>query len=315
MAATLNPHTKFRLDDPYKDYYPCPAPDNPLVIDWKGKIGYGDVISPICYAMNMAEKNQVDVVLNFHWKEKKPTKYKPEDKETIQDFANYIANNTRPVEMFNFEMNHIFDSDLGFNHDNYDTGDDNEFMDLHNMRFSRFGLSDHNDMSSRAQKKHITMVTTIKHKQTLKEYGKEWKDPLGWAPDGAEVSNAWPKAVDMIRKRGWNVMQCHYEDPIDRCVKMMMRSKVVIGYHGAHMWLARWLGIPMIIFSKGGKQRRNITPKAFPWAIHYEYWSDFAIDNIEEQIHLSVARRNEKINELKYYQNNPNLYRLRSERS
>ena len=87
MAATLNPHTKFRLDDPYKDYYPCPAPDNPLVIDWKGKIGYGDVISPICYAMNMAEKNQVDVVLNFHWKEKKPTKYKPEDKETIQDFA------------------------------------------------------------------------------------------------------------------------------------------------------------------------------------------------------------------------------------
>ena len=44
--ATLNPPTKFRLDDPYKDYFVCPAPDsNPLVIDWKGKIGYGDVIS------------------------------------------------------------------------------------------------------------------------------------------------------------------------------------------------------------------------------------------------------------------------------
>lgn len=313
--ATLNPPTKFRLDDPYKDYFVCPAPDsNPLVIDWKGKIGYGDVISPICYAMNMAEKNQIDVVLNFHWKDKGPTKYKPQDKETIQDFANYIADNTRPVEMFDFKMNHIYDSELGFNHDNYDPGDKSEFMSLHNLRFSQFGMSDHNTTGPN-NKKTLTVVSTIKHKETLRDYGKEWKDPLGWAPAGKVVNNAWPKAITSLRKRDWQCATVHYEDTIESCVKKMLSSNCVIGYHGAHMWLARWLGMPMIIFSKGGKVRNNITPKAFPWCIHYEYWSDFAIDNIEEQIQMSINKREEIINEFKYYQNNPNLYRLRSQRT
>ena len=266
--------------------------------------------------MNMAEKNQIDVVLNFHWKSKGPTKYKPEDKETIQDFANYIADNTIPVEMFDFQMNHVYDSQLGFNHDNYDTGDKSEYMGLHNLRFSRFGLSDHNDISPRADyRKNCTVVPTIKHKETLQEYGKEWKDPLGYSPSGNKIANAWPKAIQMIRKRGWQVLTVHYEDPIDQCVKRMLQSKVVIGYHGAHMWLARWLGMPMIIFSKGGKQRRNITPNAFPWCIMYEYWSDFHIDSIEEQIFMSIKKRDEQIDDFKYYQNNPNLYRLRSQRS
>jgi|TARA_B110000908_G_scaffold107842_1_gene126673 hypothetical protein len=319
MGATLNPPTKFRQDDPYKDYYVVPAPhSNPLVIDWKGKIGYGDVISPICYAMNMAEKNQCDVVLNFHWASKSPQKYKPEDEETIQDFADYIANNTKPVEMFEFTMNHVYDSKLGFNHDNYDTAgpdDRNQFMGLHNMRFSTFGLSDGNTLVNGGEKV-ATIVSTIKHKQTLKEYGKEWKDPLGFSPSGAKkIVNAWPKAINMIRKRDWKVMTVHYEDPISVCVKRMLGSNVVIGYHGAHMWLARWLGMPMIVFSKGGKQRANITPRAFPWAIHYEYWSDFNIDSISEHILMSIAKRDAEIEKLRYYKTNPNLYRLRQERT
>ena len=318
MAATLNPPTKFRQDDPYKDYYVVPAPHaNPLVIEWKGKIGYGDVISPICYAMNMAEKNQVDVVLNFHWATSGPTKYKAEDKETIQDFADYIANNTAPVEMFEFTMNHVYDSKLGFNHDNYDTAgpdDRNQFMGLHNLRFSTFGLSDHNTLSPNGRNT-ATIVSTIKHKQTLQEYGKEWKDPLGWSPAGKVTVNAWPKAITMIRKRDWNVSTVHYEDTIDSCVKKMLGSHVVIGYHGAHMWLARWLGMPMIIFSKGGKQRNNITPRAFPWCIMYEYWSDFNIDSISEHILMSIEKRDIEIEKLKYYKTNPNLYRLRQERT
>ena len=35
-------------------------------IDWKGKIGYGDIVSPICYAHNVAQKNTCDVDLNFY---------------------------------------------------------------------------------------------------------------------------------------------------------------------------------------------------------------------------------------------------------
>ena len=46
-----------------------------LKIDWKGKIGYGDVVSPICYAHSMAQKNCCDVELIFHWPDKKGKKY------------------------------------------------------------------------------------------------------------------------------------------------------------------------------------------------------------------------------------------------
>ena len=46
-----NPHTEFRLDDPLKDSKDVSVRDNisPIVINWKGKIGYGDIISPISY--------------------------------------------------------------------------------------------------------------------------------------------------------------------------------------------------------------------------------------------------------------------------
>ena len=45
-----------------------------LRIEWKGRIGYGDIISPICYAHVMAQKNHCDVELLFHWSEKKGQK-------------------------------------------------------------------------------------------------------------------------------------------------------------------------------------------------------------------------------------------------
>ena len=76
-----NPHTEFRLDDPLGDSKDISVRDNinPIVINWKGKIGYGDIISPISYAYNIAEKNSTNVVLRFHWKDSEPVKYKEPD--------------------------------------------------------------------------------------------------------------------------------------------------------------------------------------------------------------------------------------------
>ena len=62
-----------------------------LRIEWKGRIGYGDIISPICYAHVMAQKNHCDVELLFHWSEKKGQKYKPEDAESLDYRAEYLA--------------------------------------------------------------------------------------------------------------------------------------------------------------------------------------------------------------------------------
>ena len=48
-----NPDTPFRLDHPLQDYKEHSIRDtiNPLVINWKGKIGYGDIISPISLSL------------------------------------------------------------------------------------------------------------------------------------------------------------------------------------------------------------------------------------------------------------------------
>jgi len=300
-----NPHTPLRVDDPLiPDYNEYSIQDNfnPLVINWKGKIGYGDIISPISYAMNMAEKNSTDVILRFHWPQKEPIKYKETDTETIQQWIDCTFNLlTKPV-FYGLRIEHVYDSKLKYNHDNYDAKD----MELHNLRFTTHGIGDYDN--ARVDWNKIVMVTSMKHKQLLHEYDKNkaWKDPLAQTPSGY----AWPRVGELIKKRGWDLKHVHYETPMQKVIKEMLTSRCVIGYHGAHMWIARMLGLPMIIFSKG-----NITKKAFPWAIVWEYWSDFHPELIEEYIQKSVANRNEVIDEYKYWLSTPNVHRLGQERS
>lgn len=109
-----NPFTPFRLDDPYKDYKDKPLDEriDPLVINWKGKIGYGDFISPVSYAFNMADCNSTDVILRFHWKQEGPSKYKENDAETYQEIIEQTYNILEKPTFFNVTIEHVYDSDL-----------------------------------------------------------------------------------------------------------------------------------------------------------------------------------------------------------
>eukprot|EP00919_Chromeraceae_sp_WS-2016_P053585 GHVR01127232.1.p1 GENE.GHVR01127232.1~~GHVR01127232.1.p1 ORF type:complete len:311 (-),score=17.06 GHVR01127232.1:122-1054(-) len=300
-----------RVDDPFKDYKIVPIHESPLVINWKGKIGYGDIISPICYAFNCAEKNATDVVLNFHWEMEEKTLYKPEDTEYIQDWCTFIADNTKPVNFFDVKINHVYGSKLQFNHDNYVDGN-GKFMPIHNLRPSIFGWSD-KPQSVDGTFNKLCLVTSLGHKQQLRQYAehKAWKDPLGETPGG----HAWDKVANSFNRRGYETKHVHYSTPIERAVKMMNQCSGVVGYHGAHMWLAKWLGLPMIIFSKGGKLHGNITRKAFPWAVIYEYWTDYSPEHTMDLLHESIRLRDETYEEYKYYLTGPNLHRLRGERT
>ena len=164
-----NPDTPFRLDDPLQGSKDISIRDNinPLIINWKGKIGYGDIISPISYAYNMAEKNSTDVILRFHWKDSEPVKYKEKDTETIQQWIDITNNHMERPAFWDVKIEHVYDSALPYNHDNYDAKN----MELHNMRFSIFGMNDMNNAYATHNK--ITFVTSIKHKQQLKDYENE----------------------------------------------------------------------------------------------------------------------------------------------
>jgi hypothetical protein len=303
---------KKRVDDPYEDYKIVPIHDSPLVINWKGKIGYGDIISPICYAFNCAEKNAIDVVLNFHWEDEEKTLYKPDDTEYIQDWCDFIVDNTLPVNFFDVQVNHIYGSKLPYNHDNYHDGS-NKFMPIHNLRPARFGFANRPSTEKAGRNNRLAMVTSMGHKQPLHEYAthKGWKDPLGRTPSG----NAWPEACDAFNRRGFDTTHLHYSTPIQKAVKIMQRSIGVVGYHGAHLWLAKWMGMPMIIFSKGGKLHGHITKMAFPWAVIYEYWTDYSPEHTLELLEESKRLRDKTYEEYEYYLTGPNLHRLRGERT
>lgn len=298
------PPMKIRVDDPHKDYDRVPLNETPIVINWKGKIGYGDIVSPISYAYNLAEKNATDVILNFHWKASGPEKFKDEDPETIQDWIAFIDNWMEKPEFFDVEINHIYDSKLSYNHDNYSFTKEDEIY--HNLRYHKHGG---NDMANSHRKyKELVLVTTVNHKEQFADYdpNKMWKDPLGGTPGGY----AWPRVADLLQKRGWKIHHVHYSDPIHLVVKKMTSARAVIGYHGAGMWLARWLQKPMFIFSKG-----KVTKKAFPWAAVNEQWNDFQIENIEEQIVQQMINKETIDDGLRYYLTNSNFHRLRRERT
>ncbi len=59
-------------------------------IQWKGKVGYGDIVSPICYAHNISYKLQVDVNLTFRWDDGPDHKIHPKDPETLWERACFI---------------------------------------------------------------------------------------------------------------------------------------------------------------------------------------------------------------------------------
>ena len=299
-----NPEIEIRHDNPFKDYQNkfVHTQADPLIINWKGKIGYGDIISPISYALNLAEKNSTDVILRFHWPYDSPKKYKPEDKETIQEWIDITWNYmTKPV-FYEVKIEHVYNSKLGYNHNDYDTNN----FECHNLRFAAFGSNDGKVKHDSYRK--IVMVTSMEHAETWAEYDrhKAWKDPLANTPSGY----AWPKVGGLIEKRNWNLKYVHYSDKMDAVIQTMKNCRGVIGYHGAHMWIARMLGLPMIIFSK-----KALTERAFPWCIRFEYWTDLNPDSIEELFQKSIEKREEVKQNYEYYLTEPNIHRLRGERT
>ena len=262
-------------------------------IDWKGKIGYGDIVSPICYAHNVAQKNTCDVDLNFYFEHPEGTKFKPEDPETINDRVKFIADNHRVTHNFQVNVKQHYEHKMSDNHTNYD-----DRSPLHNVGFSRtngwHGAGD-----------FIAVVTTFKNKKQFSEYapGKMWKDPIGYTPGG----NAWTTVLSILSKQGYRIKEVDYGTPISEASKIFQRCKFALGYHGSAMWLARWIGCPLIMFSKG-----KLTKGSFPWAHVEQYWSDIEITNLAGYAEESLTKRDQTIEELNEYLTIPNFYRLRS---
>ena len=234
-------------------------------IQWKGKIGYGDIVSPICYAHNVSFKLKTRVCLTFRWEHGPLQKTHPSDPETLWGRANYI-NNLCKKEGTDVVVKHEFDNPLDINHTNYDWNIVGKDIYHNYWMPNQTHKTEHNT---------ILVNSTLRNVMTLKQYGKPWKDPL---------EGMWNEVIDQLSKK-YVIRVVDYRTPIEKLMRLLQTSRGFIGYHGTAAWPAKFMHIPSILFADGGKLTRN----AFPYA-HIEQSKqslNFVLQNIEEYFDAS----------------------------
>jgi hypothetical protein len=208
-----------------------------LDIQWKGKIGYGDIVSPICYAHNLSYKLNIPVSLTFRWSTDSEHKIHPNDPEPLWMRASYIfemceKKNTRVV------MSHRFSDPLDINHTNYDwdvVGTDV----FHNYWYPSF--------PHRKLGRYVVVNPTTNNLMSLKQYGKPWKDP---------IADRWPYVIDIIKEQ-YDVVVVDYRTPIKELMLLLRDARGFVGYHGTAAWPAKFTHTPSILFADGGSLTRN----------------------------------------------------------
>lgn len=224
-------------------------------IQWKGKIGYGDIVSPICYAHNLSHFLKEKVNLTFRWDHDEFKKIADSDPETLAERADYLASivDVRDTDVV---VSHSFNDPLDINHTNYDwnvVGRD----PYHNYWRANAGHS------NTPTTKLIVVNSTRFNQQSLKQYGKSWKDP---------VAEQWEYLVDEMKYiRGFDVVEVNYTTPIAQLTEMLRYAQLFIGYHGTAAWVARYIGTPTVMFS----EQPGFTSSSFPNA--------FVMKNLEQQ--------------------------------
>lgn len=206
-------------------------------MNWKllKTAGYGDIVSPLCYAI----RNNIDV--EFHMDYDESYKYE-KDPETIGDRISYISdylNNDYHVNVIKH-----YNSDLPYKHDVYNIPAMKPSEVSHNILPKR-----HNLNTEFAD--NIVFCPSFVNSDELHP-SRKWKDPL--------------------TAREWNTLIHYYEStlvdystPVDELFNLIEECDVFVGYHGSCAWIARLLQKPMILFSKN----HNFTRWAFPWSRIY----------------------------------------------
>ena len=259
-----------------------------LDIQWKGKIGYGDIVSPICYAHNLSFKLNTKVQLTFRWDYDPLQKIHISDPETLWERASFLFTHATKQKT-DVTLIHKFSNSLDINHTNYvwsEVADD----PFHNFWVSSIKRHWHNGL--------IVVNSTTNNVLTLKQYGKSWKDP---------VSDNWPDLVAALSKKA-RVVIVDYRTPIRELCSILREATCFIGYHGTAAWVAKYLQVPSILYSQGNA----LTENSFLSSVILNQYENAAVltDNLEE--YIAVARSKIKDHRNFYKQYTPGVKLLRS---
>lgn len=238
-----------------------------LDIQWKGKIGYGDIVSPICYAHNVSYKLKTKVSLTFRWHHGFDEKVHRSDPETLWERALYI-NSLCSKMGTDVGVYNRFESPLEVNHTNYDW-DVLAKDTLHNYWFPT--------TKNKPLTNIIVVNSTVNNVVSLAKYGKSWKDP---------VAERW-KQVEEDLSKNYEVFVVDYRTPIADLINVLNVARGFVGYHGTAAWVAKFTHTPSLLFADLGSLTRN----AFPYAsLHEGRELDHVINDIERYIDKSRQR-------------------------
>lgn len=243
-------------------------------IQWKGKIGYGDIVSPICYAHNISYKLNTPVSLTFRWDHGSGRKIHPSDPEPLWLRASYLFSKAVKHKT-DVTLIHKFRTPLDCNHTGYD------WTSVAQDKFHNYW---HTTLTRRPKKDVVVINSTEGNLVSLSDYGKSWKDPVG--------SN-WNQVVSKI-KENYRVYVVDYRTPIDTLCSLLLHSYCFIGYHGTAAWIAKMLMVPSIIYTEGGKLSTN----AFHSAVILPKFTNagFLLDNLTTFVasaQLNITRDHE----------------------
>ena len=212
-----------------------------MIINWLGNStdGYGDIISPLCYAQNQYIKRSKIIRLCFYWSYKKETNDKYDSPHNL---INSIYNH------FNFDG--VIIDNIFLNH----SKPPNSIVFSNDPLKKINGLSKYHNVYfpvKLKQQKHIVVCTPINNKQDFNVYHKGiriWKQ--------YHENEKW---IELINQP--NTIHIDYKTPVEQSIDILYDCKMFIGYHGSCAWLARLMGIPMKIYTNN----LDLSSYVFPW--------------------------------------------------
>lgn len=240
------------------------------IINWSANYdsGYGDLLSPLCYAYNLSEINQETITLRFNWLYTK--------KKNAFNYPDYKINFLcKKFNIKNILIEHFYEQSENHKNINDTLKYVGALNPMHNVWFP---IS-----YSNITPKYNVVCSNINNLQTFNFYAsglRKWKETLS--------VEQWKDLIEQP-----NTIHIDYRTPISEAVDILYNCKFFIGYHGSCSWLARFLGLPMKILSNN----EQLTRFSFPWSLEQDEPIDY--DKALFKMNECRKQRDEYINNLR----------------